>query len=155
MRMAVPSAIALALAVALALPAQAQTPPAAKQAPPSVPGTLPPPQPQRPLPTLNIVVSDRDRSAVLAFYREEIAAGRCPVPMVRRGGECAAADKKPWRLDQAIADDVKLEPLPGPLILKLSASPAGYQYLCWGHDVLLVGVGTRIVTAWVADLSRL
>jgi hypothetical protein len=104
---------------------------------------------------LNIVVSDRDRNTILEFYRSEIGAGHCPAPMVRSNKACVAPDKRPWKLDQPIADDVKLEAPPGALILKLTPSPAGYQYLCLGPDVLLVGVGTRIVTAWAADLNRL
>jgi hypothetical protein len=143
-------ALLSAIALVAALPTAAQP---AK--PPPNPALPPQSQPQTPLPTLNIVVSDRDRNTVLSFYRDEIGAGRCPVPMVRNGKACAAPEKKAWKLDQAIADDAKLEPPPGPLIMKLAPSPAGYQYMCLGRDVLLVGVGTRIVTAWVADLSRL
>jgi hypothetical protein len=141
-----------ALAIGLVASLQAMAQPAKQPPNPALP---PQGQPQTPLPTLNIVVSDRDRNTVLEFYRSEIAAGRCPAPMVRSNKACVAPDKKPWKLDQAIPDDVKLDPPPGPLILKLAASPAGYQYMCLGQDILLVGVGTRIVTAWVADLSRL
>jgi hypothetical protein len=138
-----------AIALVAPLPATAQ------QAKPPNPALPPQGQPQTPLPTLNIVVSDRDRNTALEFYRDEIAAGRCPAPMVRSNKACVAPGKKPWKLDQAIPDDVKLDPPPGPLIMKLSASPAGYQYMCLGQDILLVGVGTRLVTAWVADLSRI
>lgn len=125
---------------------------AAKPAPTNLPSQA---QPQTPLPTLNIIVSDRDRNTTLEFYRSELAAGRCPAPMVRHKQACGAPDKRPWKLDQALADDVKLTPPPGALIMKLSASPAGYQYMCLGRDILLVGVGTRVVAAWVADVSRL
>lgn len=146
--MRIAALVAIIILVAM-LPALAQ------QAKPPNPALPPQGQPQAPLPTLNIVVSDRDRNTVLEFYRSEIAAGRCPVPMVMSNKACVAPEKKPWKLDQAIADDVRLQPPPGPLIMKLAASPAGYQYLCLGRDILLVGVGTRLVTAWVADLSRL
>jgi hypothetical protein len=143
-----------AIAFALALSANPRQVAAQPAKPP--PPVLPPQgQPQGPLPTLNIVVSDRDRNTILEFYRAEIAAGHCPTPMVRSNKACVVPDKKPWKLDQAIPDDVKLEAPPGSLILKLSPSPAGYHYQCLGPDVLLVGVGTRIVTAWAADLTRL
>jgi len=113
--------------------------------------------PDRPLPTLNIVVPERDRQAVYAYYRAEIAAGRCPVPLVRRDKACQAppTTRGPWKLDQPLADSVKAEPPPAALIAKLSPSPAGYQYMRVDTDLLLVGIGTRIVTAHVADLSRL
>src|SRR5262245_41072512 len=138
---------AIALVVAL--------PTAAQQVKPPNPALPPQGQPQTSFPTLNIVVSDRDRNPALECYRAEIAPGRCPAPMVRSNKACVAPEKRPWKLDQVIPDDVKLQPPPGPLIMKLSASPAGYQYMCLGPDILLVGVGTRIVTAWAADLSRL
>jgi hypothetical protein len=136
--------------LSLVIPAAAQT---AKPAMPVVPAT-----PQGPLPTLNIVVPERDRQAVYGFYRDEIAAGRCPPPLVRRDKACGAPARPArqlWKLDQPLADDVKAEPPPAVLIAKLSASPAGYQYLRVDTDILLVGIGTRIVTALVADLSRI
>ena len=137
----------LSIAFGLALPAMAQTakPPAAA------------PAPQTPLPTLNIVVPERDRTAVYEYYRGEISAGRCPAPLVRRDKACAAPSpgKQVWRLDQPLPDGVKAEPPPAALINKLSPSAAGYQYMRVDNDILLVGIGTRIVTALVADLSRL
>ena len=113
--------------------------------------------PDRPMPTLNIVVPERDRQAVYAFYRDEIAAGRCPAPLVRRDKSCHApsASARAWKLDQPLPDSVKAEPPPAALIAKLSPSPAGYQYMRVDTDLLLVGIGTRIVTAHVADLGRL
>jgi hypothetical protein len=54
-----------------------------------------------------------------------------------------------------LPDSVKAEPPPAALIAKLSPSPAGYQYMRVDTDLLLVGIGTRIVTAHVADLGRL
>jgi hypothetical protein len=134
--------------VALAWPAMAQTakPPAAATS-----------VPDRPLPTLNIIVPERDRQAVYAYYRDEIAAGRCPPPLIRRDKACQAPSpaRGLWKLDQALPDSVKAEPPPAALIVKLSPSPAGYQYMRVDNDLLLVGIGTRIVTAHVADLSRL
>jgi hypothetical protein len=128
------------LSLLMALPAMAQTG-----------------KPERPLPTLNIVVPERDRQAVYAYYRDEIAAGRCPAPLVRRDRVCQAPSpaRGPWKLDQPLPDSVKTEAPPAALIAKLSPSPAGYHYMRVDTDLLLVGIGTRIVTAHVADLSRL
>src|SRR5262249_6523033 len=95
----------------------------AQQSKPPNPALPPQSQPQTPLPTLNIVVSDRDRNAVLSFYRDEIAAGRCPAPMVVSNKACVAPEKRPWKLDQAIAAHDKLHAPPGPLGLKVPAAP--------------------------------
>jgi hypothetical protein len=117
----------------------------------------PAPAAQTPLPTLSMVVPQRDRDATYAYYRAEIAAGRCPPPLVKKDKACqAAAPAKPvWKLDQPLADGIKAEPPPAALINKLSPSAAGYQYMRVDNDILLVGIGTRVVTAFVADLSRL
>jgi len=139
-----------------ALPAAAQTPPA-RPATPSAPAA-PTPASQSPLPTLNMVVSQRDRDAAYAYYRGEVAAGRCPAPLVRKDKACvapAATSSKAWKLDQPLSDGAKPEAPPPGLIAKLSPSPAGHQYMRVGNDILVVGIGTRIVAALVVDLSRL
>ena len=110
-----------------------------------------------PLPTLSMIVPERDRSAVYTYYREEAAAGRCPAGLVKKNNACGAPAqaKQAWKLDQPLPDGVAGEALPAALIAKLSPSPAGYQYLRVDNDILIVGVGTRSVAALVADLSRL
>jgi hypothetical protein len=110
-----------------------------------------------PLPTLSMVVPERDRNAVYTYYREEVAAGRCPAGLVKKNNACGAPApaKQAWKLDQPLPDGVVGEALPAALIAKLSPSPAGYQYLRVDNDILIVGVGTRSVAALVADLGRL
>ena len=137
------------------------TVPAAAQTPPARPATSPAPAApaaQNPLPTLNRVVPQRDRDAAYAYYRDEVAAGRCPAPLVRKDKACGApptAPTKTWRLDQPLPDGLKTEAPPPGLIAKLSPSPAGHQYMRVDTDILIVGVGTRNVAALVVDLSRL
>lgn len=111
----------------------------------------------RPLPTLNMVVPQRDRDAVYAYYRAEVGAGRCPAPLVKKSNVCSppAAGKQVWKLDQPLPDGVTGEALPAALIGKISSSPAGHQYLRVDNDILIVGLGSRNVAALVADLSRL
>ena len=112
---------------------------------------------ESPLPTLNLTVPQRDRDAAYAYYRGEVAAGRCPAPLVRKDKAfgAPAAGKVAWKLDQPLPDGIKPEAPPAALIGKLSPSPAGYQYMRVDNDILIVGIGTRIVAALVVDLSRL
>ncbi|MBI2737989.1 MAG: hypothetical protein HYX38_15770 [Rhodospirillales bacterium] len=129
------------------------------------PGAPPAPAPQSkpaakdsPLPTLNMVVPQRDRDAAYAYYRDEIAAGRCPTPLVRKDKTCGAPPAptaRAWKLDQPLPDGVKADAPPPGLIAKLSPSPAGHQYLRVDTDILVIGLGTRNVAALVVDLSRL
>jgi hypothetical protein len=110
-----------------------------------------------PLPTLSMVVPERDRNAVYTYYREEVAAGRCPAGLVKKNNACGAPApaKQAWKLDQPLPDGVAGEALPAALIAKLSPSPAGHQYLRVDNDILIVSLGARNVAALVADLSRL
>src|SRR5690348_8185261 len=94
--------LSLLLLLSLAVPTAAQTPPANR---PSVPS--PPPKESSPLPTLSMVVSQRDRDAAFAYYRDEAAAGRCPAPLVRKGKACeppAPPASRAWRLDVPLPD---------------------------------------------------
>jgi hypothetical protein len=152
-----PTPIAVLLIASLMPPlsASAQPTPAQKDKPPAKAAA--PPAQDSPLPTLNIVVPQRDRDAVYAYYRGEIAAGRCPAGLVKKNNACVASApaKQAWKMDQPLPDGVVGEALPAALIAKLSPSPAGYQYLRVDKDILIVGLGTRSVAALVADLSRL
>ncbi len=145
-------ALSMAAAVAVALAGWMAALPALAQAPANRPAA-----PQSPLPTLNMTVPQRDREAVYAYYRAEMAAGRCPLPLVRMSNACLAPSpgRSQWRLDQPLADNIKGEAPPAALIARLSPSPAGYHYVRVENDLLVVGVGTRIVAALVADLSKL
>jgi hypothetical protein len=145
--------IPFALLTLIAWPAVAQAPPANR---PAVP--LGPSKESSPLPTLSMVVPQRDRDAAFAYYRDEAAAGRCPAPLLRQGKACnapAAPTARAWKLDQPLPEGVKAEAPPPGLIAKLSPSPAGHQYLRVDTDILIVGLGTRNVAALVVDLSRL
>jgi hypothetical protein len=105
-----------------------------------------------------MVVSQRDRDAAYAYYRDEVAAGRCPAPLVRKDKTCGAPPApatRSWKLDQPLADSVKTDAPPPGLIAKLSPSPAGHQYMRVDTDILIIGIGTRNVAALVVDLSRL
>jgi hypothetical protein len=152
-----PVSLSLVTAFGLLIAAAAS----AQQGKPAAPAPAPQTKPaakDTPLPTLNMVVPQRDRDAAFAYYRGEIAAGRCPAPLVRKDKVCgapAALPTKSWRLDQPLPDSLKAEAPPPGLIAKLSPSPAGHQYLRVDTDILVIGLGTRNVAALVVDLSRL
>jgi hypothetical protein len=148
-------AFLLVASLAPALSASAQPAPAQKDKPPN--RAAAPATQDSPLPTLSMVVPERDRNAVYTYYRDEIAAGRCPAGLVKKNNACVATapPKQAWKLDQPLPEDVAGEALPAALIAKLSPSPAGHQYLRVGNDILIVSLGTRSVAALVADLSRL
>jgi hypothetical protein len=100
--------------------------------------------------------SDRDRDAVYGYYRAQYSAGNCPPGLAKKGNGCLPPGqaKKMWAIGQPLAREVYYEPLPPDLLGRLSPAPAGYQYVRVASDVLMLAVGTRMVMASIADLSR-
>jgi hypothetical protein len=102
------------------------------------------------------VVSDRDRNSVYSYYRTEYAAGNCPPGLAKKKNGCLPPGqaKKLWTIGQPLPAGLYYESLPPMLLGRLSPAPAGYQYARVASDVLMIAVGTRMVTAAIADLSR-
>jgi hypothetical protein len=105
----------------------------------------------------NIVVADRDRNTVYTYYRNDFAAGNCPPGLAKKNNGCLPPGqaKKLWTVGQPLPGTVVFYPLPGPLLLQLTPAPSGYQYVRVANDILLIAVGTRMITAAIADLSAM
>ena len=101
------------------------------------------------------VVPDRDRNTVYSYYRTEYSAGHCPPGLAKKNNGCLPPGqaKKLWAIGQPLPGSVVFYPLPGPLLLQLTPAPTGYQYVRVANDILLMVVGTRMITAAIADLS--
>lgn len=105
----------------------------------------------------NIVVGDRDRNAVYTYYRNDFAAGNCPPGLARKNNGCLPPGqaKKLWAVGQPLPGSVVFHPLPGPLLMQLTPAPGGYQYVRVANDILLMAIGTRMITAAIADLGSM
>lgn len=103
----------------------------------------------------NIVVTDRDRSAVQTYYRTEFAAGNCPPGLARKNNGCLPPGqaKKLWAIGQPLPPALLFYPLPAGLLVTLTPPPPGYQYVRVDNDVLLMITATRIITTLVANLG--
>jgi len=101
------------------------------------------------------VVSDRDRSAIYSYYRTEYVAGNCPPGLAKKNNGCLPPGqaKKVWAIGQPLPSGIYYEPLPPMLLGRLTPAPAGYQYVRVSSDILMLIVGTRMVTAAIADLG--
>ena len=104
-----------------------------------------------------VVVADRDRNAVYTYYRNDFAAGNCPPGLAKKNNGCLPPGqaKKLWAIGQPLPGTVVFYPLPGPLLLQLTPAPTGYQYVRVANDILLMALGTRMITAAIADLSAM
>jgi hypothetical protein len=105
----------------------------------------------------SVVVADRDRNAVYTYYRNDFAAGNCPPGLAKKNNGCLPPGqaKKLWAIGQPLSGTVVFYPLPGPLLMQLTPAPSGYQYVRVANDILLMAVGTRLITAAIADLSAM
>jgi hypothetical protein len=103
-----------------------------------------------------VVVQQRDRDTVYSYYRTEYAAGNCPPGLAKKNNGCLPPGqaKKAWAVGQPLPASVYYEPLPPALLGRLTPAPAGYQYVRVASDILMLAVGTRMITAAIADLGR-
>jgi hypothetical protein len=105
----------------------------------------------------NVVIADHDRNAVYTYYRNDFVAGNCPPGLAKKNNGCLPPGqaKKLWAVGQPLPGTVVFYPLPGPLLLQLTPAPAGYQYVRVASDILMMAIGTRMITAAIADLSAM
>ncbi len=104
---------------------------------------------------VTVVVSDRDRTTIYSYYRTEYVAGNCPPGLAKKHNGCLPPGqaKKMWVVGQPLPAGVYYEALPPVLLGRLSPAPTGYQYVRVASDILMLAVGTRMVTAAIADLG--
>lgn len=108
-----------------------------------------------PPPSVEVVIPDRDRTAVNSYYRTEYVAGNCPPGLAKKGNGCLPPGqaKKLWVIGQPLPASMVYYPLPPALVLQLTPPPMGHEYVRVANDILLLAVGTRLVAGAVADLS--
>ena len=104
---------------------------------------------------VNVVVTDRDRSAVRTYYRSEFASGNCPPGLAKKNNGCLPPGqaKKLWTVGQPLPPALVFYPLPAGLLSTLTPPPPGYQYVRVDDDVLLMITATRIITSLVTNLG--
>ena len=103
----------------------------------------------------SVVVTDRDRSAVHTYYRNEFATGNCPPGLAKKNNGCLPPGqaKKLWNVGQPLPPTLVFYPLPAGLLSTLTPPPPGYQYVRVDDDVLLMITATRIITSLVTNLG--
>lgn len=98
------------------------------------------------------LVDAADRAAIANYYRSEHRAGHCPDGLVR--SELGCERKPPWTLGAPLDPSVAVEPLPAPLLARLSPAPEGCRYVRIGDRVLLIEARSRVVQGELLDLGQ-
>ena len=91
--------------------------------------------------------SESDRDIVIAYFRDEAAAGRCPPGLAKKNNGCLPPGlaKKIWGRGEYVPADYSIYDLPSPLYGRLAPPPYGYRYGVVDGEVLLIETATRLI----------
>jgi hypothetical protein len=99
------------------------------------------------------LVSEPDREAILAYYRDDYRAGNCPDGLMRTDTGCMPNPL--WALGAPIEPSIAVQALPDSLLAQLEPAPEGLQYIRLGSHILLMVIETRVIRVDVVDLGRI
>ena len=99
--------------------------------------------------------ADRHRSAANEYYGEQFRSGRCPPGLAKKHNGCMPPGQaKKWSVGQPLPRDVTYYEVPSALVVQFGQPPSGYRYVRVGNDILLMALGTRMVTDAIRNLGR-
>jgi Ni/Co efflux regulator RcnB len=95
------------------------------------------------------------RQAVLRYYGNLQAKGRCPPGLAKKRNGCLPPGQaKKWSRGQPLPGSLIYYPVPRGVIAQIGLPPAGYKYVRVANDILLVAIGTMMVVDAIEDLMR-
>jgi hypothetical protein len=99
--------------------------------------------------------SDHARMAIAGYYGPQIASGKCPPGLAKKGTGCLPPGQaRKWAVGQPLPAGVAYYPLPPDLLRLLTPAPVGYRYARVGTDILMIAAGTGLVVSGITDLLR-
>jgi len=100
---------------------------------------------------------DRHRSATHQYYDEQFrSGGRCPPGLAKKHNGCMPPGQaKKWSVGQPLPRDVTYYEVPSALVVQFGQPPSGYRYVRVANDILLIALGTRMVTDAIQNLGRI
>ena len=95
------------------------------------------------------------RQAVLRYYGNLQAKGRCPPGLAKKRNGCMPPGlAKQWTRGQPLPASLVYYPVPRGVVVQIGLPPSGYKYVRVANDILLVALGTMIVVDAIEDLMR-
>jgi Ni/Co efflux regulator RcnB len=105
---------------------------------------------------VNINFVDVDRRVIYDYYGDVARHGKCPPGLAKKRNGCMPPGQaKKWAIGRPLPRDVIYYPVPGDLLVRISAPPPGYKYVRVASDILMIAAGTGMVAAAIEDLARL
>lgn len=96
-----------------------------------------------------------DRRMVSEYYGAQMRKGECPPGLAKKNNGCQPPGQaKKWRKGQPLARGIKYYELPNELRLRLPAPPPNHRYVQVAGDILMIAIGTGMVTDAIEDILR-
>lgn len=95
-----------------------------------------------------ILIVPRDRAVIQTYYRNEGRSGHCPPGQAKKPGGCGPGNERAAGAPSPAArsaGNMSIEPLPRPLLERLTVAPKGYAYGYSNGSVVLYATGSRAV----------
>jgi Ni/Co efflux regulator RcnB len=106
-------------------------------------------------PRAELRFGENDRVVVHGYFAGLAERGRCPPGLAKKHDGCLPPGQaKRWSIGRPLPRDVIFYSLPQELVVQLTPPPAGYRYVRVASDILMIAVGTGMVTAAIEDLGR-
>ena len=98
---------------------------------------------------------DSQRTVLREYYAAQYRAGQCPPGLIKKYKACLPPGQaKKWVIGQPLPREVVFYPLPPAVVEHLGPPPAGHHYARVANDILLIAVGTGLVTDAIQDWGR-
>jgi len=105
---------------------------------------------------VNVYFTDKHRSVVRSYYREEYKSGHCPPGLAKKHNGCMPpGQEKKWRIGYPVPPDVIVYDLPTTIVYQLGPPPVGHRYVRVASDILMIAVGTGLIVDAIQDLNAL
>ncbi|MFZ2448992.1 MAG: hypothetical protein WAW36_00530 [Methylovulum miyakonense] len=99
-------------------------------------------------------INDQHRTIVRDYYVNKYQSGRCPPGLVKKHNGCMPPGQaKRWVMGQPLPRDVVFYDLPPEMVTTLGPPPPGYRLVRVASDILLITIGTGIVTEVINNLG--
>jgi hypothetical protein len=98
---------------------------------------------------------DEKRAHVREYYEHEYQRGHCPPGLAKKHNGCMPPGQaRKWQMGRPLPRDVVVYEVPRELVVRIGVPPSGYKYVRVASDILLIAVGTKIVSDAITDLGR-
>ena len=98
----------------------------------------------------------RQRDIIHDYYGPRFQSGRCPPGLAKKYNGCMPPGQtRKWGVGRPLPANVMFYDLPPHLIGQLGTPGPGYRYVRVAADILLIAVGTGMVTDAIVDLNSM